>query len=65
MVLYALVSDTSIGYLFLAGILPGLLMAAVLMAMNAWIARRANAVEEPVPLREAAHASPRTPFRRC
>ena len=53
MVLYALVSNTSIGYLFLGGILPGLVMGAVLMAMNAWLAaRRGFAVEEPVPLRE-------------
>ncbi|MDJ0942301.1 MAG: TRAP transporter large permease [Kiloniellales bacterium] len=51
MVLYALVSDSSIGYLFLGGILPGLLMGAVLMAMNARIAaRRGMAIEEPVPL---------------
>ena len=34
MVLYALVSDTSIGYLFAGGILPGLLMGVMLMAMN-------------------------------
>ncbi len=53
MVLYALVSDTSIGYLFLAGILPGLLMGAVLMAMNAWAAHRRDfGAEAPVPLRE-------------
>ncbi|KEA62285.1 TRAP-type C4-dicarboxylate transport system, large permease component [Marinobacterium lacunae] len=53
MVLYALVSNTSIGYLFLGGILPGLLMGVVLMAMNTWIsARRGFALEEPVPLRE-------------
>lgn len=51
MVLYALVSDSSIGYLFLGGILPGLLMGAVLMALNAWIARRRGfPVEEPIPL---------------
>src|SRR5690606_29317468 len=31
MVLYALVSDTSVGYLFLGGIIPGLIMAAALM----------------------------------
>ena len=31
MVLYALVSNTSIGFLFLAGILPGLIMGAVLI----------------------------------
>jgi tripartite ATP-independent transporter DctM subunit len=53
MVLYALVSDQSIGYLFLGGILPGLLMGGVLMGMNAWIAaRRDFKVEEPVPFRE-------------
>ena len=53
MVMYALVSDSSIGYLFLGGILPGLLMGAALMAMNAYAARRRGfALEEPVPLRE-------------
>jgi tripartite ATP-independent transporter DctM subunit len=51
MVLYALVSDTSIGYLFLGGIVPGLLMGAVLMGLNAWIARRRQfPIEAPVPL---------------
>ncbi len=53
MVLYALVSNASIGYLFLGGILPGLVMGAVLMAMNAWLSRRRGfAIEEPVPLRD-------------
>ena len=53
MVLYALVSNTSIGFLFLGGIVPGLLMGAVLMAMNTIISTRRNfAVEEPVPLRD-------------
>lgn len=53
MVLYALVSNTSIGYLFLGGIVPGLFMGAVLMAMNSWIShRRGFAIEEPVPLRD-------------
>lgn len=53
MVLYALVSNTSIGFLFLGGIVPGLLMGALLMAMNAWIShRRGFAKHEPVPLRE-------------
>ncbi|MFD1797851.1 TRAP transporter large permease [Paracoccus aurantiacus] len=53
MVLYALVSNTSIGFLFLAGILPGLLMGAVLMAMNWWIShRRKFGVEDPVPMSE-------------
>ncbi|MEM7021454.1 MAG: TRAP transporter large permease [Pseudomonadota bacterium] len=51
MVLYALVSDTSVGYLFLGGVVPGFLMAAALMAAIAVIARRRNfPVEQPVPL---------------
>ena len=51
MVLYALVSNTSIGFLFLAGILPGLTMGAVLIAMNTWISyRRDFGKEEAVPI---------------
>jgi tripartite ATP-independent transporter DctM subunit len=53
MVLYALVSDTSIGYLFLGGITPGLLMGGVLMAMVAYKAKVHHFESEaPVPLRE-------------
>ena len=53
MVLYALVSNTSIGYLFLGGIIPGLMMAAVLMGMNTVLShRRGFAIEDPVPLSE-------------
>ena len=53
MVLYALISDSSIGYLFLGGILPGLLMELVLMILNARAARvRAFPVEKTVPLKE-------------
>ncbi|HWU60465.1 MAG TPA: TRAP transporter large permease [Ensifer sp.] len=53
MVLYALVSNTSIGYLFLGGIVPGLLMGVVLMFMNAYYAWKNNVGrEESVPLRE-------------
>lgn len=52
MILYALVSDASVGYLFLGGILPGLFMGAMLMAMNVIIAsRRDFARDEVVPLR--------------
>ena len=40
MVMYALVSDASIGYLFLGGVIPGLLMTAVMMAITSWIARK-------------------------
>jgi C4-dicarboxylate transporter, DctM subunit len=53
LVLYALVSDTSIGYLFLAGVIPGLLIGAVQMGLIAYTARRRNfPVETAVPLRE-------------
>ncbi len=53
MVLYALVADTSIGYLFLGGVVPGLLMAGVMMVQIAITARVRNfPVEQPVPLRK-------------
>jgi len=52
MVMYALVSDASIGYLFLGGIVPGLLMALALMAMIFILARKRDfVVEESVPLK--------------
>jgi C4-dicarboxylate transporter, DctM subunit len=52
MVLFALVSDASIGYLFIGGAIPGLLMAAALMGINTVMARRKGfPVEEPVALR--------------
>lgn len=53
MVLYALVADTSIGYLFLGGVVPGLMMAGVMMVQIAVTARVKNfPVEAPVPLRQ-------------
>lgn len=53
MILYALVSDASIGYLFLGGVVPGLLMASAQMALVVATAKRRNfPVEAPVPLRE-------------
>ncbi|MEZ5637717.1 MAG: TRAP transporter large permease [Burkholderiaceae bacterium] len=52
LVLYALVSGASIGYLFIAGVLPGLLLGGVQMAMIYALARRRRyPVEDPVPLR--------------
>lgn len=39
-VVYALVTETSVGELFLAGALPGLLMGAWLLATASWIAHR-------------------------
>lgn len=53
LVIYALVSDTSIGYLFLAGVVPGLLLGIAQMLLIAFTARRRNfPVESPVPLRD-------------
>lgn len=53
MIIYALVSDASIGYLFLAGVVPGLLMAGFQMVLVAVHARTRNfPVEPPTPLRE-------------
>jgi len=53
MVIYALVADTSIGYLFLGGVIPGLMLGVAFMAMNTVIARRRHYPVEPaVPLRD-------------
>ena len=53
LVLYALVSGTSIGYLFIGGVLPGLLLGGVQMALIYFLARRRRfPVEARVPLRE-------------
>jgi tripartite ATP-independent transporter DctM subunit len=53
MVLYALVSDTSIGYLFLGGVMPGLLLGLLLMLYNYYAATKRNFPrDEIVPLAE-------------
>jgi len=53
MILYALVADASILYLFLGGVIPGLLMAFSLMVLVAIIARRRNfPTETPIAARE-------------
>jgi C4-dicarboxylate transporter, DctM subunit len=53
MVIYALVSDASIGFLFLGGVVPGLLMAVTQMLIVGVDSRRRNfPVEAPTPLRE-------------
>ncbi|WP_431281742.1 TRAP transporter large permease [Humitalea sp. 24SJ18S-53] len=53
MVLYALVADASIGFLFLGGVIPGLLMALAQMGINSWMAHRHDfPISERVPLRE-------------
>lgn len=53
LMLYALVSGSSIGYLFIAGVLPGLLLGAVQMGLIYGLARRRSfPVEARTPLRE-------------
>jgi tripartite ATP-independent transporter DctM subunit len=53
MVLYALISDTSIGFLFLGGFIPGVLLGIAFMVMNSIIARRRDfPVEPPIPVRD-------------
>src|SRR5438105_10965529 len=53
MVLFALISDTSIGYLFLGGFIPGVMLGIAFMIMNSVIARRRNyPVDPPGPLPE-------------
>jgi len=53
LVLFALVSDTSVGYLFLGGVIPGLLLAAVQSGLVAFTAKRRNfPIEQRVPLRD-------------
>jgi tripartite ATP-independent transporter DctM subunit len=52
LVIYALISDTSVGYLFLGGVVPGVLVGLAQMALIAVTARRRSfPVEPPVPLR--------------
>ncbi len=53
MVIYALVSDASIGYLFLGGVVPGLLLGVVFMFANAVISHiRKFPVEDAISIRE-------------
>src|SRR5881227_1775091 len=55
MVLYALISDTSIGYLFLGGFVPGVMLGLAFMIINSIIARRRHfPVEPPIPVREVS-----------
>ena len=53
MVIYAMVSGASVGALFLGGVIPGLLMALLMMGVVQIIAARRNMPrEEKIPLRE-------------
>jgi TRAP-type transport system large permease protein len=42
MVIYAVVSDTSVGYLFLGGVIPGLIMGLAQMGLVGFVARKRN-----------------------
>jgi len=53
LVVYSLVSDASVWYLFLAGVIPGLLIGAVQMGLIVAVAKRRNfPLEAKVPMRE-------------
>ena len=54
MVIYGVVSNTSIGYLFIAGVIPGLLLGFAQMGVVASIAKRRNFPTEPPPSRRQA-----------
>jgi tripartite ATP-independent transporter DctM subunit len=64
MILFALVSNTSIASLFVAGILPGLAMCGGFMAVCWWVGRRRNFPREMRPLdwsafrKQLAYAAP-------
>jgi tripartite ATP-independent transporter DctM subunit len=49
MVIYAVLADTSVGSLFIGGIIPGILMGATLMIMVAFISRKRNYPKNPFP----------------
>jgi TRAP-type C4-dicarboxylate transport system permease large subunit len=53
MVLYALISDTSIGYLFLGGFVPGVMLGVAFMVRERYhCATSQLPVEPPIPVRE-------------
>jgi tripartite ATP-independent transporter DctM subunit len=53
MVIYALVSGASVGALFLGGVVPGLCMTVLMMAVVHFIATKRNMPrEDPIPLKE-------------
>ncbi|WP_339948705.1 TRAP transporter large permease [uncultured Albimonas sp.] len=57
-VIYALVSDASIGYLFLAGVVPGLVMGLMQAGLIVGVSRRRRfPVEPPVPARDLPRAT--------
>jgi C4-dicarboxylate transporter, DctM subunit len=59
MVMYAVSTNSSIGALFMAGVVPGLVLASMLMFTTWWVARRGNYPKE----RRATWAERWTAFR--
>ncbi len=57
MVIYGVVSNTSIGYLFMGGVIPGLLLGLAQMGVVVYLARKRNFPIEPVPTKEQAIAT--------
>jgi tripartite ATP-independent transporter DctM subunit len=57
MVIYGVVSNTSIGYLFMGGVIPGLLLGLAQMGVVVFLARTRNFPIEPVPTRRQAIAT--------
>jgi tripartite ATP-independent transporter DctM subunit len=49
MVIFGLVAEVSVGRLFLAGVVPGLVMTAALMMMVVWYAKQKNYPRTPFP----------------
>lgn len=47
MIYYAISADTSVGALFMGGVVPALLLTAAMMMLNAFMARRRNFPTEP------------------
>jgi len=62
MVIYGVVSSTSIGYLFIAGVVPGILLGLAQMGVVAAIARRRNFPIEPPPTRKQAIGTVKVAF---
>lgn len=60
MVLYGVVSNTSIGYLFMAGVIPGLLLSLAQMGVIAFLAKWRNFPVQPRPSRKHAIETVRT-----
>lgn len=57
MVIYGVVSNTSIGYLFMGGVIPGLLLGLAQMGVVVYLARKRNFPIEPVPTKAQAIAT--------